>query len=121
MYDVVAMRPFLPARDLDASLRFYEDLGFTTARLGEGLARIELGGFGFLLQKFEAEGFADNFMMQLLVRDLDAWWQRIAALDVAAKYGVRPPTPPKLQSWGLVVAFVIDPGGVLWHVVQAPN
>jgi len=30
-----------------------------------------------LLQKFEAKGFAANFMMQLMVNDLDGWWKRI--------------------------------------------
>ena len=121
MVDVVALRPFVPASDLETSLRFFTALGFTTKRLAEGLAAVELGPFGFLLQRFEAEGFAGNFMMQVLVNDLDAWWQRIAALDLAGTYGVRPPTPPARQPWGLVVAYVVDPAGVLWHFAQRPT
>ena len=117
--DVVALRPFLPAKDFDASLKFYADLGFTAARLGDSLASMKLGAFSFLLQKFDAPGFAANFMMQLLVDDLDAWWVHIAGLDLAKRYGVRAPRAPELQPWGLKVAYVFDPSGVLWHVAEA--
>src|ERR1700722_20126284 len=90
--DIVALRPFLPAQDFETSLRFYVDLGFTAARLGDSLASMHLGPFAFLLQGFEAEGFANNFMMHLLVNDLDTWWRRTESLDLAAKYGVQAPT-----------------------------
>jgi hypothetical protein len=118
MVDVVTMRPFVPTSDLETGLRFFGDLGFTTSRINDGLGTVQLGPFSFLLQKFEAEGFAANFMMQVLVNDLDSWWKRIEALDLAKSYAVRPPTAPARQPWGLTVAYVVDPGGVLWHFVQ---
>lgn len=118
MVDVVAMRPFVPTSDLETSLRFFGALGFATSRIDDGLALVELGAFSFLLQKFAADGFAANFMMQVMVNDLDAWWQRIDALDLATTYDVRPPTAPARQPWGLTVAYVVDPAGVLWHFVQ---
>jgi hypothetical protein len=121
MVDVVALRPFVPTSDLETSLRFFDDLGFTTSRIDDGLGTVQLGPFNFLLQKFEAKGFAANFMMQLVVNDLDAWWKRIEALDLANRYGVKAPTAPALQPWGLTVAYVVDPAGVLWHVVQKPS
>lgn len=117
--DVVALRPFVPATDFETSLRFYTDLGFTAEPLGDSLASMELGPFGFLLQKFYAEGFAGNFMMHLLVNDIEGWWRRIEGLNLAANYGVRAPSAPALQPWGLVVAYVVDPSGVLWHVAQS--
>jgi uncharacterized glyoxalase superfamily protein PhnB len=79
---------------------------------------MQLGPFAFLLQEYDVPGFAGNFMMQLLVNDLDAWWRRIESLDLAARYGVRPPRPPAVQPWGLTVSYVVDPTGVLWHIVQ---
>lgn len=121
MVDVVALRPFVPTSDLETSLRFFADLGFTPARIDDGLAVVELGPFSFLLQKFEAKNFAANFMMQVMVDDLDAWWKRIEALDLAKRYAVKPPTAPALQPWGLTVAYVVDPAGVLWHFVQQPR
>jgi uncharacterized glyoxalase superfamily protein PhnB len=119
--DVVAVRPFLPAKDFEKSLQFYVDLGFSAFRLGDSLASMELGQFGFLLQEYDVPGFADNFMMHLLVNDLDGWWERIEGLDLAGRYGVRAPSAPAVQPWGLTVAYVVDPSGVLWHVAQKPG
>ncbi len=47
--DVVAMRPFVPAKDFKTSLRFYTDIGFSPFPLGDGLAAMHLGPFAFLL------------------------------------------------------------------------
>jgi len=118
MVDVVALRPFVPTADLETSLRFFDELGFTTSRINDGLGTVQLGAFSFLLQKFEAKGFAANYMMQVLVNDLDSWWKRIEALDLAKAYGVKPPTAPAVQPWGLTVAYVVDPAGVLWHFAR---
>jgi hypothetical protein len=118
MPDVIALRSFVPATDLEISMKFYTDIGFVVEPLGMSIASARLGPFSFLLQHFYAENFAGNYMMQLLVRDLDAWWSRIEPLDLAARYGVRPPAAPKLQPWGLRVAYVVDPSGVLWHFAE---
>jgi hypothetical protein len=60
--DVIALRPFVPASDFETSLRFYTDLGFRAFRLGEKLASMHIGPFGFLLQSDDVSGFADNFI-----------------------------------------------------------
>lgn len=117
--DVIALRPFLPAKDFATSLRFYRDLGLQTSRLSDSLAAVQLGSFSFLLQEFDAPNFAANFMMQLLVDDLAAWWARIDALDLVRSYGVQAPRAPTRQPWGQIVAYVFDPAGVLWHIAQA--
>jgi hypothetical protein len=116
--DVVALRPFVPAKDFDTSLRFYSDLGFSPFRLGESMASMELGQFSFLLHAFDRDDFAGNFVMHLLVKNVDPWWSRIKALDLAGRYGVPAPLAPELQPWGLVVAYVFDPSGVLWHIAE---
>ena len=116
--DVVALRVFLPAKDFEVSFRFYVELGFEATRLSDALASMQLGVFSFFLQKYDAEGFAEHFMMQMLVQDLDAWWSRIVTLDLASAYGVPAPQPPALQPWGLRVSYVVDPTGVLWHIAE---
>lgn len=40
------------------------------------------------------------------------------SLDLPAKFGVPVPKPPMMQPWGLRIAYVVDPSGVLWHVVH---
>jgi hypothetical protein len=110
-------RPFLPSKDFELSKRFYHALGFTTLLDGE-VAIFELGSSAFILQRYYQKDWAENFMMQLMVDDLDAWWSHIPSLDLSKSFGVPEPKPPKLQPWGLVVAYVVDPSGVLWHIAQ---
>ena len=59
-------------------------------------------------------------MTHWMVDDLDAWWAKIERLDLPARFGVPPPKPPAMQPWGLRVAYVVDPAGVLWHLAQRP-
>lgn len=60
-------------------------------------------------------------MMHVLVTDLKSWWEHIASLDLAGRYSVGAPRPPRLESWGLNVAYVYDPAGVLWHFAEEPT
>lgn len=110
-------RPFMPAKDFALSKAFYEALGFTKL-LDDEVAIFEIGSTGFILQAYYQKDWAENFMMQLMVDDLDAWWAHIQTLDLPGRFGVQPPRPPKMQPWGLRVAYVFDPSGVLWHVSE---
>ncbi len=115
---VVSMRPFVPAKDFQASQDFYRDLGFEIRPITSDLADVRLKDFSFILQNFYVEDWASNFMMHLHVTDIDAWWNRIAAADLANRYGVRQPRPPRTEPWGAKVAYVFDPSGVLWHIAE---
>lgn len=110
-------RPFLPAKDLATSKRFYETLGFEIMLDGD-VAIFRAGDGSFILQDYYQEAWAQNCMMQLMVDDLDAWWAHVEALDLPARFGVRPPQLPALQPWGLRVAYLFDPAGVLWHIAE---
>ncbi len=113
-----AFRPFLPSRDFQTSLRFYETLGFETFRLGDALAELSLGPHAFLLQGSYVKEWADNTVMHVLVHDLRAWWQHIESLDLASKFDVAAPAAPRVEPWGLTVAYVFDPSGLLWHFAE---
>lgn len=110
-------RPFLPAKDFALSKRFYEALGFAKV-LDDEVAIFQIGASGFILQNYFQKDWAENFMMQLMVDDLDAWWTHVSSLDLPTRFGVAAPKPPKVQPWGLRIAYVTDPSGVLWHVAQ---
>lgn len=110
-------RPFLPAKDFEQSKRFYEALGFAKVLDGE-VAIFRIGPSSFILQNYFQKDWAENFMMQLMVDDLDAWWTHIVSLDLPAKFAVAAPRAPALQPWGMRVAYVFDPSGVLWHVAE---
>ncbi len=110
-------RPFLPAKDFGLSKRFYEALGFSKLLDGE-VAIFGIGRTGFILQNYFAREWAENCMMQLMVDDLDAWWEHITALDLSGRFGVQAPKAPAMQPWGLRIAYLVDPSGVLWHVAE---
>lgn len=110
-------RPFLPAKDFELSKAFYEALGFEKI-LDASVAIFRVGAGEFLLQPYYQKDWAENFMMQLMVDDLDGWWTHIASLDLPGRFGVNAPKAPAVQPWGLRVAYVTDPSGVLWHVAQ---
>ena len=45
------------------------------------------------------------------------WNERL----LVERFGVRPPTAPAMQVWGIRVGFLVDPSGVLWHVAEPPT
>src|SRR5271170_5711220 len=103
-------RPFMPAKDFDLSKKFYEAIGFEKLIDGD-VAIFRAGSGGFILQRQYQKEWAENFMMQLLVDDLDAWLSHIAALDLPGKFTFPPPRAPALQPWRLRIAYVFDPSG----------
>ncbi len=114
-------RPFLPTRDFELSKRFYEALGFEKLFDGE-VAIFNAGVGGFILQRHYVKEWAENCMMQLMVDDLDAWWRHIESLDVANTFAITwPPRPPAMQPWGLRIAYLADPTGILWHIAERPK
>jgi hypothetical protein len=117
---VERMRPFIPARDFGLSQRFYEALGFSITVVGPGIATVDIPEqkSGFLLQDFYNKELADNLMMQLIVSDSDAWWSHIQSLTLVERFGVNDPKAPALQAWGMRVAYLWDPSGVLWHIAS---
>jgi len=113
----VEIKAFVPARDFALAIRFYQDLGFTKASEGHGVAYFYCGDCSFLLQPFEQPGFAENFVMHLLVPDVQAWWQHVAQADIAGRYQV-PVGAVKDQPWGMREFVLHDPSGVMWRIAQ---
>jgi len=111
------VRPFLPCKDFEKSKRFYEALGFEKVLDGD-VAIFNAGSGGFVLQRRFQEEWASNFMMHIMVDDLDAWWAHIQSLELSTHFGVPAPKPPAVQPWGLRIVYVVDPSGILWHFAQ---
>lgn len=116
--DNTVLRTFLPTQDFEVSKAFYEALGFAQVLDGEVAIYDTAAAGGIILQRYYQKDWAENLMLSLQVDDLDAWWAHIDSLDLPGRFGVRPPTPPKLWPWGLREVHVIDPAGVLWHLIQ---
>jgi hypothetical protein len=118
---VLDLKPFLPAEDFALAKQFYLDLGFKMIWGDEQLAAFQVGEFRFLLQNYYVKEWAGNFMMHLMVKDTDQWWQYIQDKKIAEKYPGIMAKPPTLQPWGLRVLYLSDPSGVLWHIADDPK
>lgn len=115
------LRPFIPSKDYERSRQFYEALGFVAAPSTGEITVMSTGSDSFLLQNFYVKELAENLMLQLSVPDIQAWWNQYCPENLADRFDTRPPSPPALQPWGLVVGFLHDPCGVLWHVTEAAS
>jgi catechol 2,3-dioxygenase-like lactoylglutathione lyase family enzyme len=114
---VVEIKAFVPAGDFELSKRFYQDIGFTMASDGGGIAYFHCGNASFLLQDFCTPALAEHFTMHLLVEDVDAWWARIKHSGAVEKYGVKL-GEVESQPWRMRDFCLTDPSGVLWRIAQ---
>lgn len=115
--DTVEIKAFVPSKDFELSQRFYTDLGFTVASSTNGVAYLKAGGCAFLLQDFYDQALAENFMMHLMVVDVDAWWRHVESSELVQRYGVRA-APPEDRPWRIRDFTITDPSGVLWRIGQ---
>jgi uncharacterized glyoxalase superfamily protein PhnB len=79
------------------------------------LAYFRHGNSSFLLQNFPE--LPNNFMMHLLVEDVDAWWQHVEQQKLVERYGVKT-EPPADRPWGMRDFVIVDPSSVLWRIAQ---
>ena len=114
---VTEVKAFVPARDFELSKQFYQDLGFTMASEGGGVAYFHHGHSSFLLQDFCVEDHIKNFMMHLLVESVDDWYHKISEAGLAGKYKVEV-SAIKLQPWRMRDFTLLDPSGVLWRIAE---
>jgi hypothetical protein len=115
--NAVEMKAFVPARDMDASKAFYLALGFEVPWSEDDLAYVRFGPTSFLLQRFFVPEHASNFMMHLLVENVDDWYASVVASGVAERFGVRL-QPPADRPWRIRDFVLTDPAGVLWRIGQ---
>jgi len=114
---ITEIKAFVPAKDFELSKQFYQDVGFIMASDEDGIAYFHLDHVSFLLQDYCVPALAENFMMHILVEDVDAWWKQVHASGVVEKYGVRV-TPIEMQPWRMRDFCLFDPSGVLWRIGQ---
>ena len=94
------IKAFVPSKDFDTSKKFYQEIGFTMASEGGGVAYFYFENVSFLLQDYCVESLAENFMMHILVDDVDSWFAHIHESGVIEKYGTTI-TPIEIQPWAM--------------------
>ena len=111
----IEIKAFVPAKDFALSQQFYQDIGFEKRSEGGGVAYFCFEHCAFLLQDYYVKTYADNFMMHLLVADVDAWHKQVTEANIAEKYGSKL-SEVAVQPWKMRDFTFDDPAGVLWRI-----
>ncbi len=113
-----SIEAFVPSgADFQKSRELFLELGFIINWEYDDVIGFENGGCKFILQKNDDKPFAENFMMNVKVDDLDEFWREISAKNLPEKFGVKI-NPPKNFPWGREVNL-IDIAGVCWHFSES--
>jgi catechol 2,3-dioxygenase-like lactoylglutathione lyase family enzyme len=112
--------PNLPARDFDASERFYAALGFETSYRADGWMIMERGGlciefFGYPDLDPAQSAFSCCFRLD----DLDGFCGVVTAAGIPDQRTGWPRLHPAVQEdWGGRVAYLVDLDGTLIRLVE---
>lgn len=113
----LSIEAFVPSgKNFEASRQLFIELGFNISWEADDYIGFENNGCRFILQRYEAKEFAENFMMSVKVENLDEFWQQISNKNLPEKFGVKL-NPPKDFPWGREVNM-IDIAGVCWHFAE---
>ncbi|UVI33315.1 hypothetical protein [Paenibacillus spongiae] len=114
----IKLRPFIPSgEDYDLAQRFFEELGFEKLYSDSGLSIFRIGEQEFFLQNYQNKELQENYMVELIVDDLDGWWSHIQSLDLEKKYPIKV-NEPTIMPWGKREINLIDIAGVCWHISE---
>ncbi|HKS47488.1 MAG TPA: VOC family protein [Amycolatopsis sp.] len=122
----------LYTRDFEASVKFYEGLGWTPDVSLEGFAVINLGGaplaiavldhlaadLGTEAAELEDGGRYGRYVPGVLV---DTAGEVDGLFEIVKNAGGRILTNPATQPWGVRNFYFTDPEGSLWEVAHVPN
>ena len=115
--------PNLPARDFDATLAFYAQLGFEQTWRDAGWMILRRGDM--IVEFFpypDLDPGTSSFSCCFRMDDVGAFFAAILAAGIPEKTVGWPRTHrPRLEGWGGTVGALIDPDGTLIRLVQAPD
>lgn len=107
------IRAFVPCKDYQVSQAFYQALGFRLEFVSDEMMLAELGQCSLFLQRYYQPEWADNFMLQIMVDDIQDALETITSIRIPQiRYeGIRH------ERWGKVI-YLWGPSGELLHITQ---
>lgn len=115
--------PVLPARDLTATRDFYGRFGFTASSASADYLILRRGELQ--LEFFphpDLVPWGSHHMCSIRVADLDALWNAIRGAGVpVADRGFPRLHPPRVESWGGRVGFLVDLDGTQLNLIEEPQ
>lgn len=118
--EFLTLSPFVPSgKDFESAKAFFVELGFKILWDGGNYAGLGYGSCTFILQRFDNEAFAQNYMVSVIVSNVEEFRNSVLEKKLPEKYGIRIGIISK-ESYGLEVN-IIDKAGVCWHFIEQPN
>lgn len=116
---IAEFKTFIPTSDYAQSRQFYLDFGFEIHWEASGhLVVFRAGPQLFAVQNALLQKPAGDYVLHLLVPDLDEWYSYLLGTGIAEKYGTLL-NPPQMRPWGLRDLFFHDQSDNLWRVAEA--
>ena len=113
----MSLEPFVPSgSDFEASKQFFQEIGFRISWDAGDYIGFERDGCKFILQKYDNKQFAENFMINVKVDDVEEFQKLVIEKELPAKFGIKV-SLPKQQPYGKEVN-ITDMAGVCWHFVE---
>lgn len=114
---LLSLEPFIPSgANFEGSKQFFQELGFTINWDAGDYIGFERDGCKFILQKFDNEQFAQNFMINVKIDNADEFWKFVSEAKLPERFGIKL-GKPQMQPYGKEVN-IIDIAGVCWHFVE---
>jgi predicted lactoylglutathione lyase len=113
----LSLEPFVPSgSNFEGSKQFFRELGFNTNWDAGDYTGFERDGCKFILQKYSNKDFAENFMISVVVTNVDEFRKEVIEKQLPQKFGIRIGEASDMP-YGREVN-IIDLAGVCWHFVQ---
>ena len=112
-----SIEAFVPSgKNFEGSKHFFQELGFLINWEESDYVGFEKDGCKFILQRFDNQNFAENFMLSVKISNAQEFWQSVIDKKLPEKFGIRI-SKPMQQPYGKEVN-IIDIAGVCWHFVE---
>ena len=108
---IKSLKVYAPAKDFETSKRFYSALGFELTEAWGNNVDCRLGNAEFRLQNYYVEDWANNFMMQFQVDDVQEWYKHARETIADGNFNARITEPEEVD--GATKCHVVDPSGIL--------
>ncbi len=112
--------PNLPARDFEATSRFYAALGFAEGWRDDGWMILKRGDLTLEFFPFaDLDPLTTSFGCCLRLDDLDAFYAECIAVGLPEQRCGQPRLhPPRLEDSVKTIAYLVDPDGTLVRLIQ---
>lgn len=113
----LSLEPFVPSGSkFEDSKQFFQELGFKINWDADDYVGFQRDECRFILQKFENEFFAQNFMLSVKVTNVEEFRNDVLDKKLPERFGIRIGQITQ-EPYGKEVN-IIDIAGVCWHFVE---